>query len=498
MFRAPMARFGTVALIGRSNVGKSTFLNAALGEPLAIVSATPQTTRDALLGVVTREGVQIAFVDTPGVHQPKTELGRRMNAHAEEAARTADLILFMTDVKAVQRRAGKLRRVGAQPPADMIDAGDQKLLERLPDGIPIVVLVNMIDKLGDKALMLPLLEQFTARPQIATVIPVCSLKSDDVERVLEQLAEWLPEQEPSYDAETLTDRPTRYFAAEFVREQVLLLTSREVPHACAVSIDAFVESPTNVSISATLHVEKEGQRKILIGRGGSKIGEIGQSARARIAKLVGKRVHLELFVKLTPSWKDVPRQLAELGYAQASTSGAAYEGIVRKPRTRPASKDRKPQGKSPERDPKPREVAPREDKPREVTTRDPKPREANRAPAAREPARAPREDNRAARPAPRDGNAAKPAPRAGAQPRGKGPARSGERPAAAPSGERRANPRRPVAGAHGRTDAARAAVATPAPKASGERRPAKGASTQSARSSSAQSARSPRSDKGRR
>lgn len=313
-------RFGTIALFGRSNVGKSTFLNAVLEQDLAIVSSRPQTTRDALLGVVTRADAQLAFVDTPGVHRPKTELGRRMNHAAFEAARTTDAVLFMTDVGTLLRRSPK-------PDEDPIDAEDRDLIGRLPapKQVPTLLLINKVDLLRDKPKLLPLLTALQALRDFHAIIPLSARNSDGIESVLSQLVPLMPEGPAGYAADTLTDRPTSYFAREYVREQVLAATAGEVPHAVAVSVDSYEEGPV-VRILATLHVDKVGQRRILVGNGGSKIKEIGMAARARIEALVGRQVYLELFVRVSPRWKDAPRQLAELGYTPGADANDPTRG----------------------------------------------------------------------------------------------------------------------------------------------------------------------------
>jgi GTP-binding protein Era len=301
-------RFGTVALFGRSNVGKSTFLNAVLEQDLAIVSPLPQTTRDALLGVVTRNDAQIAFVDTPGVHRPKSELGRRMNHAAFETARTTDVVVFITDTSALARRVGKTREVGPDPE-------DVRLIGELPPKVPALLVVNKVDLLRDKGRLLPALQAFEKLRDFQALIPISALERDGVERVLAEIVALLPEGEAGYPLDTLTDRPTSYFVREYVREQVLAATQGEVPHAVAVSIDSFEEGKLP-RIFATIHVEKEGQRRIMVGDAGSKIRDIGSAARARIESLLGCQIYLELFVRVSERWKDAPRQLAELGYVK--------------------------------------------------------------------------------------------------------------------------------------------------------------------------------------
>jgi GTP-binding protein Era len=303
-------RFGTIAIVGRTNVGKSTFLNAALGEPLAIVSPLPQTTRDVLLGVVNQDGAQLAFLDTPGLHRAHTELGRRMNAQAREAGRAADIALFVTDVSSITRK---------RPGGNALDPEDVALLSDIDEKTPTVAVVNKVDLVSKKDRLLPLLDQLNGLRNFAAILPVSLRKAEDVSRVLAALREVLPEGEAGYPADFFTDRPTSFFVREYVRESVLGFARGEVPHAVAVSIDEYDDGPKLVRIQATIHVEKQGQRKILVGDGGDKIKQIGTKARERIEELVGRKVYLGLFVRITPSWKSMPRQLAELGYTNADS-----------------------------------------------------------------------------------------------------------------------------------------------------------------------------------
>ncbi len=296
-------RFGSVALIGRTNVGKSTFLNAALGESLAVVSPVPQTTREALLGVVHRPDAQIAFVDTPGLHRPKSELGRRMNATALEVARSADVLVVMTDLDP------KLAK-----DATATVARDREVIEFLPKGPARLLVVNKVDLVRDKQKLLPILTAYEALHDFAALVPVSLKSAGEAERVLDAIVALLPEGEEGFEADTLTDRATPYFVREYVREQVLALAKGEVPHAVAVSIDAIEERERVLAVKATIHVEKEGQRRILIGKGGASIKAIGTGARKRLEELLDRKLFLELFVRVTPKWKHVPRQLAELGY----------------------------------------------------------------------------------------------------------------------------------------------------------------------------------------
>jgi len=302
---APM-RFGSVALVGRTNVGKSTFLNAVLGEELAVVSPLPQTTREPLLGVVHRDDAQIAFMDTPGLHRPKSELGRRMNASALEVARTADVVVLMTDVDP------KVTNV------EQALARDAEVFSLVPEGARCLLVVNKVDLLRDKTRMLPILNAYSEQRDLAALVPVSLRKRDGVARVLAAIVELLPEGEAGFESDTLTDRATPYFVREYVREQVLEHARGEVPHAVAVSVDTVEDRGNVLAIKATIHVEKDGQRRILVGRGGEGIRTIGSGARMRLEQLFERKVYLELFVRVTAKWKNVPRQLSELGYEAPS------------------------------------------------------------------------------------------------------------------------------------------------------------------------------------
>jgi GTP-binding protein Era len=333
-------RSGSVAIVGRPNVGKSTLLNAALDMPLAIVSPTPQTTRDTLLGVVHHrietddersELCEIALLDTPGLHRPETQLDRTMNRAARVAARDADVVVFVVDVPKLDRPApkkasraaggsgagepakGRAERV-AKPRPLLPHPGDRKLLEQLGEGQPTVLVVNKVDRIKDKAVLLGLLEALSKLRSFAAVVPISALRQDGVTRVLDEAARLLPEAPHRFGPDELTDKPSRYFASEYVREQVLLLTRQEVPHATAVTIDRWEVKRSLALVSATIHVERPGHKKILVGAGGAMLKRIGTQARERLEGLVGHAVHLELFVRVTPRWRDTPSLLSEMGY----------------------------------------------------------------------------------------------------------------------------------------------------------------------------------------
>jgi GTPase len=310
-------RAGTIAIVGRSNVGKSTLLNQILGERLAIVSPLPQTTRDALLGVVRREGAELAFLDTPGIHKPKTELGSRMNSSAMSAVESADVVVFVADATSGASEAKrKSKRSETVPPLLELVPEDAQLLKSMKrlGEVPAILALNKVDLVRDKGLLLPLLQSYLDAVPFRTLVPLSALENDGVDRLLDEIAGLLPEGEPGYPEDTLTDKPSSFFAREYVREQVLLSLKGEIPHAVAVSIDSFDEGSDKLRIAATIHVEKVGQRKIIVGTGGSVIKGLRLAAEKRLARLLGRKTRLELFVRVTPRWKDAPRMLAELGY----------------------------------------------------------------------------------------------------------------------------------------------------------------------------------------
>lgn len=314
-------RAGTIAIVGRSNVGKSTLLNQVLGERLAIVSPLPQTTRDALLGVLRRDDAELAFLDTPGIHKPKTELGSRMNSSALSAAESADVVVFVADASAGAKLVPKhTKRTDAVPPLADLAPEDAQLLSGMKalKKTPCVLALNKVDQVRDKGLLLPLLQSYLALVPFRSLVPISAINADGLDRLLDAIAELLPEAESGYPEDTLTDKPSSFFAREYVREQVLLTLKGEIPHAVAVSIDSFDEGSDKLRIAATLHVEKIGQRKIIVGTGGTVIKSLRLGAEKRLSRLLGRKVKLELFVRVTPRWKETPRMLAELGYERVT------------------------------------------------------------------------------------------------------------------------------------------------------------------------------------
>jgi GTP-binding protein Era len=293
-------RAGRVALIGRPNVGKSTLLNTLLGEPIAIVSLHPQTTRDTVRGVLTAGHTQYVFVDTPGVHEPRTRLGHWMNETARQAARDADVLVLI--VEAPRESAA------ARPhPADLALAAE------LPN-VPTVLAINKVDRLKDKSQLLPLIAAFSERLAFAATVPVSGKRANGTERLLHEVRALLPEQPFLFEADTLSDQPERFFVAEFVREQILRQTRQEVPHGVAVVVERFDETGKMPHIEVAVHVAREAHKKILVGAQGQMLKRIGIAARARVEQMLARRVHLQLWVCSTPDWMDDPARLRDLGY----------------------------------------------------------------------------------------------------------------------------------------------------------------------------------------
>jgi GTP-binding protein Era len=289
-------RSGNVAIVGRPNVGKSTMLNAALGQRLAIVSPVPQTTRHRVLGVVHRGRAELILLDTPGMHKPRSRLGRALNRTARATSEEADVVIFVTDA------------------ATSVHEGDRTLLADIGAGRPTVLVVNKIDRSRDKGKLLPLLTALASLRDFRAIVPISALQNDGVDRVLDEVALLLPEGPHRYTADQVTDLPARFFAGEFVREQVLLSTSKEVPHATAVHIERFEERGRTVFIDATIFVERDGQKKILIGKRGTMLKTIGTRARERIETMLERHVNLSLWVKVRPDWPESSDALVDLGY----------------------------------------------------------------------------------------------------------------------------------------------------------------------------------------
>jgi GTP-binding protein Era len=287
---------GVVALIGRPNAGKSTLLNRVIGEKIAIVSDKPQTTRTRITGVLTRAEGQIVFLDTPGVHKPVYKLNRRMMAIVVDALSTVDLIMLLID---------------ATKP---MGHGDQFVLEMLKRvGTPSFLLPNKVDALRDKTKLLPLIGRYTSEREFAEVIPISALKGDGAELLIQKIFESIGPGPMLYPEDEMTDQPERVIAAELVREKILQLTGQELPYVTAVVTERWEDSQDITRIHCLIYVERPSHKAIVIGKAGARLKEIGTAARGDIENLLGRRVFLNLFVKVRENWRDNERTLDELG-----------------------------------------------------------------------------------------------------------------------------------------------------------------------------------------
>jgi GTP-binding protein Era len=290
-------RSGYVALVGRPNAGKSTLLNYLVGEKIAAVSNKPQTTRHRIQGIVTNEKGQIVFVDTPGVHKPGYLLNRRMMAAVHDAILSVDLVILLRDASVSTGN------------------GDRFVLDLVKEsGKPSILVLNKIDKIKDKATLLPLIDYYSKEYDFAEIVPVSALKGDAIERLLEQIVKHLPEGEAIFADDELTDQPMRTIVAEMVREKILASTGEEIPYVTAVVTERWDDSdPNQPRIYCAIYVERDSQKGIIIGKGGAKLKKIGSEARADIEKLLGAKVYLQLFVKVVSDWRNQARELDEIG-----------------------------------------------------------------------------------------------------------------------------------------------------------------------------------------
>lgn len=293
----PVHRAGHVAFIGRPNAGKSTLLNRLAGEKIAAVSNKPQTTRFKILGIVTRSDGQIVLVDTPGVHKPGYELNRRMMTAVHDALLGVDLVCLIRDAAAATGN------------------GDQFVLDLIKQsGKPALLLLNKTDKLKDKSRLLPLIEWYQSEHQWEAVVPISALKGDQIEHLLTEMTRHLPEGPPLYTADEFTDQSARALASEMVREKILEVTGEEIPYVTAVVTERFEEIREDYArIYCTIFVERDSQKKIIIGHGAQRLKEIGIKARHDIEAMLGHSCHLELFVKVEKDWRERTHLLDEMG-----------------------------------------------------------------------------------------------------------------------------------------------------------------------------------------
>jgi GTPase len=261
------------------------------------------------LGIVYHHDAQIGVLDTPGLHKPRTRLGKRMNAEARSAVGDADVVVFVAD--AVETSGGALA----------VHEGDKVLLADVGAGKPTLLALNKIDRVKPRSRMLPLLEAFARVREFAAFVPVSARRKDGLGRLLDEVAGRLPERAPLFPPDELSDRPLRFFAAEFVREQILRATRDELPYVVAVTVDSFADAPAGAKIAATIHVERDGQKGILLGKGGEMLRDIGTAARAKIGRFLDRPAHLSLFVRVDPNWSDDAKSLVDLGYGGRDREG---------------------------------------------------------------------------------------------------------------------------------------------------------------------------------
>lgn len=293
-------RSGYVAFIGRPNAGKSTLLNRLVGEKIAAVSNKPQTTRHKIQGIVSREDGQIVFVDTPGVHKPGHLLNRRMMAAVHDAILNVDLLVLMRDASVSTGN------------------GDRFVLDLVKNAEkPALLVLNKIDKIKAKRDLLPLIDGYSGEHEFAEIIPISALKGDAIDNLLTQIVKHLPVGEPIFGEDEMTDQPLRSIAAEMVREKILASTGEEIPYVTAVVPEVWDDSDPEITrIFCAIYVERASQKKIVIGKGGSRIKDVGTKARIDIEKLIGKKVFLKLFVKVVEDWRNRERDLDEMGVRQ--------------------------------------------------------------------------------------------------------------------------------------------------------------------------------------
>ncbi len=290
-------RCGYVAIVGRPNVGKSTLLNRLIGQKISITSRKPQTTRHRILGIKTVDGAQLVFVDTPGVHRDgKRAINRHMNRTALAAIQDVDAIVFVVDG------------------LEWTDE-DQLVLDALKGvATPVILALNKVDTLPQKEVLLPYLQQLGEKMKFAEVFPLSAQKGTNVDVLENKLVELLPESEPIYAEDQVTDRSERFLAAEFIREKLMRSLGQEIPYALTVEIEQFKMDGALRRVAAVIFVEREGQKRIVIGKAGQGLKEVGRQAREQMERTFGSKVFLELWVKVREGWSDDERALRSLGY----------------------------------------------------------------------------------------------------------------------------------------------------------------------------------------
>jgi len=290
-------RCGLVAVIGRPNVGKSTFINAVMGRKVSIVTAKPQTTRHRILAVLTEAKQQIILVDTPGLHRKSAKaMNRLMNRTAANALADADLILFVSD-------------------ATHWTSEDDDVVKRLKScKAPVIALLNKIDKVHPREKLLDGIALMSARLDFAEIVPVSALKDDNLDHLMAMIPAFLPESPPLFPEDMQTDRSDEFHVAEIIREKLTLMLHQEMPYGLTVQVERMVKEEKGIAINAVIWVERDSQKGIAVGKNGSVLKKVGRSARLEIAELLGQPVHLELWVKVKSNWADNATDLMNLGY----------------------------------------------------------------------------------------------------------------------------------------------------------------------------------------
>jgi GTPase len=299
---------GFVAIIGRPNAGKSTLVNTLVGRKVAIVSPRPQTTRNRIQGILNRDDAQIVLIDTPGIHRPENVLNRQMMDELSDALKGVDILSLIVDASAEFGR------------------GDRFALEWVSrfHG-PVFLLLNKVDRVN-KPLLLPLIDRYRQAFDFAEIFPISALTGEGCLDVAKGWLARLPEGPPHFPQDQFTDQPERFLASELVREKAILATREEVPHAIAVLVDSFEESSELIKIRATIYVEREGQKGILIGKGGETIKKIGTHARKELEKILDAHIFLELFVKVQPNWRQNAAIVRQLDWHRQLEQLAGEEG----------------------------------------------------------------------------------------------------------------------------------------------------------------------------
>ncbi|MBQ2873127.1 MAG: GTPase Era [Bacilli bacterium] len=289
---------GFIGLVGRPNVGKSTLLNAIMGRKLAITSNKPQTTRNLIQGIYNDDDSQMVFVDTPGIHKPKNKLGKILNKQTYLTFNDVDIILFLVDI------------------TEKLGKGDMFVIDLLKNvKVPVILVINKIDKLP-RLEILKKIEEYKDLYNFDEIIPISAHKGDNVDRLVNVLKSKLTDSIKYYDEDTWTNVSTRFLISELIREKILELTDEEVPHSVSVVVDQIEYNNNAANINATIIVDRENLKKILVGKNGSMIKEIGIRARKDIEPLIGRNVYLELFVKVIPKWRDREKFLNEIGFRE--------------------------------------------------------------------------------------------------------------------------------------------------------------------------------------